>query len=50
MNERKERNPLKKTKAVEQSVEDEILEALSDFTDALGKEMLPRGLVVGRSN
>ncbi len=38
MNERKELSQLKKAKAVEQSVEDEILEALSDFTDALEKE------------
>lgn len=37
MNERKERSQLKNTAAAEPSVEDEILEALSDFTDALEK-------------
>jgi putative transcriptional regulator len=37
MNERKEPNHLKKPKTAEQSVENEILEALSDFTDALEK-------------
>lgn len=38
MNERRELNELKKHKAMEQSVENEILEALSDFTDALEKD------------
>jgi putative transcriptional regulator len=37
MNERKETAELKKHKAAEQSVESEILEALSGFTDALEK-------------
>jgi putative transcriptional regulator len=45
MNERKEPNELKKDKSTEQSVENEILHALSDFTDALEK-----GEVVKRLN
>jgi putative transcriptional regulator len=37
MNDRKEPSQLKKNRTAEQSVENEILEALTDFTDALEK-------------
>jgi putative transcriptional regulator len=38
MNDRKEPRQLKKDRIAEQSVENEILEALTDFTDALEKQ------------